>query len=274
MSKRKPILHGGRILSKKPKHSTPLIGLRLNLEEEKITNTLGAIHYIKSIFPHKKLGERFPPIVFKHQLYSLLGNRTDVDKDIHNLAENGVIKIFYLQHHNEEYMIMLTDDFTNYIRKIYESSAAKIGMQGQSNEKKIDMYPRSIVSRFLVEVVPASSDISISEDSFKSKFGFKDKDLTELVNSGLITLQDAGSWWFSFPGAGQFVKMFHKGRQIALRMIRMTNYKEILLSELKSRKSPASMKLGILYHVYDLVGSDLVKCIESSSGLLLRIIEE
>lgn len=33
----------------------------------------------------------------------------------------------------------------------------------------------------------------------------------QLVNAGVLTVRDAGSWWLAVPGAGRFIKYFIKG---------------------------------------------------------------
>lgn len=269
MSKRK-FLTGGRLLAKKQKQINIIGGSRLSLAEEKVTDTLSAIHHVRNIFPTKELGERFPPIILKHQLYSLIENRTDVDREVNNLAEKGQIKIFQLEHRDEEFLILLMTDFTAFVQRYHGISEHGKGVKIKDN---VPSDEKGTIMRFLSQVVCSVSDISISEEILVNKYGFKDKHLTELVNAGLLTLRNAGCWWFSIPGAGQFVKIFHKGRQAALRMIRLMRFREVLLDEFKKRRAPSSMKLGILYHSYDLVGSDLARCIKSTSGLLLRIIE-
>lgn len=35
--------------------------------------------------------------------------------------------------------------------------------------------------------------------------------LRQLVNAGVLTVRDAGSWWLAVPGAGRFIKYFVKG---------------------------------------------------------------
>lgn len=39
--------------------------------------------------------------------------------------------------------------------------------------------------------------------------------LRQLVNAGVLTVRDAGSWWLAVPGAGRFIKCFVKGILIA-----------------------------------------------------------
>lgn len=257
---------------KKPKTFVPWNSGKINSDEANVTDAMSAIEYIRKLFPKDGLGNRFPPIVFKHQLYALLENRTNVDQQVNALAECGRIKIFHLEHRNEEYMILLTTDFVDYVNRYHKITTTKDNSE-QKTDRKLT-HKEQIISRFLIEVVSSISELTISEQTLIKGIGFKDDDITELVDAGLLTLRDAGTWWFSIPGAGQFVKMFKKGRQATMRMIRSTKCKEILLTELSSRKSPASVKLGLTYHSYDLVGSDLIKCIPSTSGLVLRIIND
>ncbi|XP_031518594.1 serine/threonine-protein kinase 19 isoform X2 [Papio anubis] len=94
-----------------------------------------------------------------------------------------------------------------------------------------------------------------------------------LVNAGVLTVRDAGSWWLAVPGAGRFIKYFVKGRQAVLGMVRKSKYRELLLSELLGRRAPAVVRLGLTYHVHDLIGAQLVDCISTTSGTLLRLPE-
>lgn len=236
------------------------------IHDTDINDSMGAIEYIRNIFPKR---DRFPPIIFKHQLYTLLENRTDVDRQVNSLHEKGRIKVFQLDHHHDEVMIILMSDFIDYVHRYHKIPDRK----GGNSKQKKNSNDQEVVSRFLVEIVSTVSQLSVTQDTLINEHGFKDEDITKLVKGGLLTVRDVGSWWFSVPGAGQFMKMFQKGRQTTLRMIRSTKYKEILLSEIKSRKSPPTMKLGLLYHIHDLVGSDLINCISSTSGMILRIID-
>ncbi|XP_036212349.1 serine/threonine-protein kinase 19 isoform X2 [Myotis myotis] len=62
-------------------------------------------------------------------------------------------------------------------------------------------------------------------------------------------------------------------RQAVLGMVRKAKYRELLLSELLGRRAPASVRLGLAYHVHDLIGAQLVDCVSTTSGTLLRLPE-
>ncbi|XP_058410705.1 serine/threonine-protein kinase 19 isoform X3 [Diceros bicornis minor] len=129
------------------------------------------------------------------------------------------------------------------------------------------------VQKFLASVLPACGDLSFQQDQMTQTFGFRDPEITQLVNAGVLTVRDAGSWWLAVPGAGRFIKYFVKGRQAVLGMVRKAKYRELLLSELLGRRAPAAVRLGLAYHVHDLIGAQLVDCVSTTSGTLLRLPE-
>ncbi|XP_045651570.1 serine/threonine-protein kinase 19 isoform X1 [Ursus americanus] len=133
-------------------------------------------------------------------------------------------------------------------------------------------YARA-VQKFLASVLPACGDLSFQQDQMTQTFGFRDPEITQLVNAGVLTVRDAGSWWLAVPGAGRFIKYFVKGRQAVLGMVRKAKYRELLLSELLGRRAPAAVRLGLTYHVHDLIGAQLVDCVSTTSGTLLRLPE-
>ncbi|GBM65593.1 hypothetical protein AVEN_215900-1 [Araneus ventricosus] len=67
------------------------------------------------------------------------------------------------------------------------------------------------------------------------------------------------------------MKTFLYGRRAILQHVRRTKYKEILQNELEQRKLPKKALLGVLYHIYDIIGSDAVAPVETSSGIVLRL---
>ncbi|XP_077856537.1 winged helix repair factor 1-like isoform X1 [Macaca mulatta] len=62
-------------------------------------------------------------------------------------------------------------------------------------------------------------------------------------------------------------------REAVLGMVRKAKYQELLLSELLGRRAPAVVRLGLTYHVHDLIGAQLMDCISTTSGTLLRLPE-
>ena len=91
-----------------------------------------------------------------------------------------------------------------------------------------------------------------------------------LVRYGILLPRDVGknkSWWFGIPGISPFVKSLVKGRSTVQQMMKRSKFNEVLQSELESRKLSVS-KLGMLYHIHDLVGSDMLE----RSGLAVVVV--
>jgi serine/threonine-protein kinase 19 len=60
---------------------------------------------------------------------------------------------------------------------------------------------------------------------------------------------------------------------MVLQMIKRKKYKEMLQTELEGRRMTVS-KLGMMYHIHDIIGADLVECIPTTSGPLLRLADD
>lgn len=86
----------------------------------------------------------------------------------------------------------------------------------------------------------------------------------QLIKYGLLTIRDVNSWWLAIPGAGEFVKTFIKGRRSLLSMVRKAKYGEILHHDLLLRKLHKDAKLGLEYHIHDVIGAELVKWLVES----------
>ncbi|XP_024594439.1 serine/threonine-protein kinase 19 isoform X2 [Neophocaena asiaeorientalis asiaeorientalis] len=172
------------------------------------------------------------------------------------LQEQGEIRIIQLGFDSDAQGIIFTEDYRTRVLKACDGRPYA-----------------GAVQKFLASVLPACSDLSFQQDQMIQTFGFRDPEITQLVNAGVLTVRDAGSWWLAVPGAGRFIKCFVKGRQAVLGMVRKAKYRELLLSELLGRRAPAAARLGLAYHVHDLIGAQLVDCVSTTSGTLLRLPE-
>ncbi|XP_020829973.1 winged helix repair factor 1 [Phascolarctos cinereus] len=219
-------------------------------------SVLRALRELGELFPRRLFQDALPPVALKSQVYSLVPDRTAADRQLRELREQGKIRVIQLGFDSDAQGIVFTEDFRT---KALESC------RGQPFE--------GTVQRFLAVVLPACGDLSFQQDQMIQTFGFRDCEITQLVNAGVLTVRDAGSWWLSVPGAGRFVKYFVKGRQAVLGMVRKSKYRELSLSELLGRRAPLSVRLGLPYHVHDLIGGQLLDIVPTTSGTLLRLPE-
>ncbi|XP_043353183.1 serine/threonine-protein kinase 19 [Dermochelys coriacea] len=199
-----------------------------------------ALRYLASLFPRQLFEDALPPLVLKHQLYSLVRDRTAVDRQLSQLKDEGLIRLFQLGFDSDVFGVAFTQD---YMAKVLQSVAGK--------------EHAGTVRQFLETAFATCLELSYDNGRMQRDFGFRDPDITQLVNAGVLTVRDAGSWWLAVPGAGRFVKCFIKGRKAVLGMIQKAKYKEILLSDLQGRRAPSTVKLGLPYHVHDLIGAQL-----------------
>ena len=218
-----------------------------------------------------------PKVAFKHQLYSVVENRTTVDRGINALLEKGEIKLFKTSLGTEQLVIMFTKDYISHVKIVCSvkdaGTSTKVVSGVGAHTSDNDQVIGNIASRFVDTVLPNLKDISINEDLLVKQYGFKDEEVTEMIKCGILTVKNAGTWWLSIPNIGAFMKLLRKGRQAVMQTIKRTKYREMARATLLTKKTIPSLKLNIEYHLHDLIGADLVKPIKSTTGILLRLDE-
>ncbi|KAG9470364.1 inactive serine/threonine-protein kinase 19 [Eleutherodactylus coqui] len=217
-------------------------------------NPQDALSYLWELFPRKLFNDSLPPMFLRHQLYSLSRDRTTIDRLLNTLQLNSEVCLVQPGFDPDTFLVVRKEDFLGaVIRSIDGSSGA------------------SVVRRFLDSSLFTPSKISYNGEELMERERFSDAEITQLVRSGLLTVRDAGSWWLSIPGVGKFSKHYTKGRKALLLQIRRSRYKEVLLTDLSTRKPPPALKLGMEYHIHDIIGAGLVDCVPTPSGALLRL---
>ncbi|KAL4658998.1 serine/threonine-protein kinase 19 [Arapaima gigas] len=212
-----------------------------------------SLEYLMSLFPRKLFNDTLPPVVLKHQLYSIQSDKTLVDRHLNELREQGEVLMFQLGFDSESIGVVFAADFKAKVL------ATEAGRETGSMEK------------FLSTVLPCC-DISVDKKKMLKELLFTDSEITQLVKCGVLTVKDAGSWWLSIPNSGKFIKYFIQGRKAVLGMIRKSKYSEMLKSDLEERQPTSQVKFPIKYHIHDVVGAELVDCIQTTAGMLLRVV--
>lgn len=215
-----------------------------------------SLQYLMTLFSRKLFNDSLPPVVLKHQLYSLHHDKTAVDKQVNELRENGELLMFQLGFDSEAFALVFADD---YRAKVLQEEAGR-GTLGT-------------VEKFLARLIPSCSGLSFNKEKMLKEFLFTDSEITQLVKSGVLTVRDAGSWWLSIPNSGKFIKYFIKGRKAVLGMVKKSKYGEILKTELEGRRTTSQVKFQMKYHVHDIIGAELVECVQTTSGTLLRYVD-
>ncbi|XP_075774372.1 winged helix repair factor 1-like [Pelodiscus sinensis] len=316
-----------------------------------------ALRYLASLFPRQLFEDALPPLVLKHQLYSLVKDRTAVDRHLSRLKDEGLVRLFQLGFDTEAFGVVFAQDYVAQGQVLPHPQPWEGGpreglvwvtgppVSAQVLQSVEGKEQAGTVRRFLQTAFTSCADVSYEKGRMLRDFGFQDHDITWvaegaggrgtqpprapgpaafplspqrplgvlcgcsppqrgrisvlgegfpynlphvglgrspcvpsssappqrgrirmpglwskgwLVSAGVLTVRDAGSWWLAVPGAGRFVKCFIKGRKAVQAMIQKAKYKEVLLSDLQSRRAPRAVKLGLPYHIHDLIGAQLV----------------
>ncbi|XP_030646673.1 serine/threonine-protein kinase 19 [Chanos chanos] len=214
------------------------------------------LQYLMTLFPRKLFNDTLPPIVLKHQLYSLHSDKTLVDKQLSDFRDQGNLLMFQFGFDSDVFGVVFAEDYRTRVL------AGQVGKETMGT-----------VEKFLDKVLPFCPDLSFNKDKMLKEFLFTDSEITHLVKSGVLTVRDAGSWWLSIPNSGKFTKYFMQGRKAVLGMVKKSKYGEILKTDLEERKTTSQVKFPMKYHVHDIVGAELVECIPTTSGMLLRFVD-
>lgn len=224
-------------------------------EEGETNDVKAAMTSLTTLFPLDKFDNRLPPIVLKHQLYSLIKNREDVDQQVRQHQEQGEIKIF--QHNTgdtTQELLVFTSDYRGHVQCVL----TEMGL----NKELTDKFLSTIVNKCTTECVDRHLLTKI--------YGFTESDINQLVKVGVLNVKDTGSWWVALPNVPLFMKSFIRGRKAVITMIKKCKYREVLRQDLEHRKWPKIAKLGLMYHINDVIGAELVECLDTNSGDLLR----
>ncbi|KAL0993153.1 hypothetical protein UPYG_G00103940 [Umbra pygmaea] len=228
----------------------------VNNGEEGLLDVKTTLQDIMTLFPRKLFNDSLPQIVLKHQLYSIHKDRTQVDRQLSDLIDQGEVLMFQLGFDAEAFGLVFAEDY---------KAKVLAGEEGR--------VTKGTVEKFLEKVLPSCNDLSFNKDKMLNEFLFKDSEITQLVKSGVLTVRDAGSWWLSIPNSGKFTKYLIQGRKAVLGLIKKSKYNEVLKAQLEERRTNSQVKFQIKYHIHDIIGAELVECIPTTSGILLRCVD-
>ena len=220
-------------------------------------NTNDAINHLFGLFPSNQQ-LNLPPFIYLHQLYNFSNlNRTQIDKDIIQLKQENKIKVFKFETKSEYACLCYTDSLVNYFKSLLNSNE-------ESNYNEILPI---VIDKFYKR----PTEVSIRKNELLNECKLKDSVITKLIQNGFLTIKDENEYWHSVPNIVLFIKLIHEARKLITFIISKKKYKEITINELKDRNFKKLRILGILYHCYDLIGSDIVQRVESPMSLTIRL---
>lgn len=226
-----------------------------------------ALNYFKANFP-PQFEQDLPPIIHLHQIYSLISSRTRVDREIDNLRAKKLIILFKFDssvNNQSETLVCFFADYKDYVMR-------RDTISSTSNKSLVDMY----LNRILVD--EATHQLSIEKSHLIFKYKLDEKQISTLVQSGLLALKSATHFWFSIPGFGKFRRQLLESRKSLLDLVRRQSYKEMNVRHFydylhisKNKNFKNVNRIGANYLICDLIGNEVLVKIDSPIGLTIKI---
>ncbi|CAF1233449.1 unnamed protein product [Adineta steineri] len=200
-----------------------------------------------------------PPIIFKHQLYSLKSNnRTLIDCELQEMFNQNQIRLFH-SHHG--IMLMFTSDYHLIIER----------QLSENNLSSLSIEKTRLKQRFIQDLLPKYIRLSIDKNTLENEFKLNTNDIHLLIQLGLLLPKQINEYWFSLPNLSSFITCLGKGRRTLLQMLSRRTYKEIPMNEFRLRDMKKNCLLGFDYHIHDLIGANLAHIIDAPTGPIVRL---
>lgn len=193
------------------------------------------------------------PIITKAMLYSLMSNKTQVDKDLSELRHGNKIMWFSFRSSSSDYL-MLFKDYASLLMKILPECNI-------SYSKFIDAFKKQ------------SDVIYFSKVDLKGKFCLSDDAIKILINHKLLVINSNQMYEFSVPSSGNFMELLSLGKKRIMNVLQNRPSNEILEKELLDMKL-RNCSLGTKYLLYDLIGNGQVRSVKCGMGNLIRLVKK
>ncbi|KAJ1978177.1 hypothetical protein H4R34_003304 [Dimargaris verticillata] len=218
---------------------------------------------VPSLLPYRKpirtskLQSCVVPAVTVHQLYSLVSNLTDVDREVDRLIQNGTLRKFRLGRVDSgDLVVMRTTDYL----ALTSHTLAK---------RHPDTYAK--FERFIRDAIRPG--VIISRTDFLRACGLADTDLSALINAGFFINVDTSTLQFSIPGAGVFMGQLDKGRKEVRRIVGRAPSRETMEDNISSDRYRVLL-FHPRFYILDLVGAGELERRHSPMGFVLRVTKQ
>lgn len=236
-----------------------------------INETAEALDYLKSKFP-KDHFDSLPSIVFQHQIYSMIDNRTQVDRDIEKLLSTNQIRTFKCDTSTDDVAICHCSDYKIYIKNNLFDFNKETVKQIMKNADMPEGEFKNLINKFQDRILDDVKELSVSQFELKSSYHLTEREITVFIQCGLLTIKNPSSWWFAIPFVGNFRRDLIDARKLTMNLLRKKKFKEFSIEEMYKRNSKKISQIGVVYLVTDLIGKELVRKIDSPMGFVLRLV--
>jgi len=208
---------------------------------------------------YQSLPQDIPPLILKTQIYSHVTSRTEVDRELNDLQQKGKIRMFKIISKTDQYSVLFMEDYLQVIAK------TKAVFEKEKENT-------AVFDQLVDNVLPNCKEIIISKQTLNQLVGSSAHKISLLVRSGLIVVRNNSSYWFNVPGTGGLFHACDSARKEIVSRLKRQKFKEVLEQDIMKMKLRASKKLhlGIMYHIKDLIGSNVLCRKTTTSGTLLH----
>ena len=234
-----------------------------------MTDTTQAFEHLKILFKVDNL----PPIIHQHQIYSMIQNKTAVDREIESLRASNKVRLFKADSNLEDISICSTDDFKNHIKTHVLNFNDKTVKEIISHSKTSQSEFKCLIEKFQNEILNEFKELSITEFELKKNYHLTESEITVLIQIGLLTIKNPSSWWFAIPFVGTFRKNLTDARKSLLNVLKKKKYKEASLEELYKRDVKKINQIGLIYLISDLIGKEEICKMDSPMGFIIKLNE-
>jgi len=223
------------------------------------SDTEVALQSLRQYYEQHVPDAKIPPAILKNQIYSYVTDRTGVDRELNQLQENHKIRIFKILCLTDEYAILLTEDYVRLINN------AKATWKDPSATLIFDNFSELVTTKSL--------GLTISKQMIMDLAGSTSKKNTQLlVRSGLLVSRDKSSYWFNIPGTGTLYSTCLAARKEILQILNRQRFKETLEQDLLKKKLRyVKLDIGVVYHIKDMIGANILARKMTTSGSLIHI---
>lgn len=193
------------------KSKTDEISLINLLNNNHINEIQSACVYLKNMFP-KDYYKELPQIILLNQLYSIIKNKTNVDKYME--VSKNENKIIFFSFDGSDIFICEKIEFNQFIKKISQKEKYLFNSINISRDRF-----EFLIDLFLDKILNEVYTLRISSVILKNKYNMSEIDITCLVQFGLLIIKDGTDFWLSMPGIGKFRKDLLNARSCLKKMV-------------------------------------------------------
>ncbi|PXF44584.1 Serine/threonine-protein kinase 19 [Gracilariopsis chorda] len=190
---------------------------------------------------------RTPPLVLRSQVTALVANKSEIHRELDAACSEG-------------------------LRRIVLPGGSDCFITPEDFEARAQHSESPVLQKFFNEVFKQNHLPWLSLSSLQQVYAeHTDDAIDELVRNGYLTSVDEHSYNFCFPGMGMFMKNREAGAKHILSILKRTPYKEMVLTKLQLRTLKDTC-FTARWHVRDVVGSGQAECVDTSVGVLVRLV--